>query len=339
MSASRLSQRVTAPEVAEPAAVTGIAWRAATRADLDAISEVVRAMGLVDHPNYVETKEEVEELLTFSWMDLDRDTRVAVDSDGTVVAFGAVELSPSQETLVRSLVRGGVAPNARGRGIGTALLAWQEQRALQQLASSEKTLPGWIHLYADERATASIRLFERAGFSAARWFRGMDRALDEQIPVLPVPEGLELRQLTPELSDAAREAKNDAFRDHWGSQSTPREAWDTMMQLETIRLDLSWAAMDGERMVGLVLTFVNEEDWALAGYSSGYIGLVGVIRDWRRKGVAPALLATAMQSFRAAGLERASLDVDSENPSGAGSLYAGMGFFETTKAMAFTKVY
>jgi mycothiol synthase len=339
MNSIPLSRRVVAPEVAEPAAVTGIVWRAAARADLEAIAKVVRAMGLVDHPNYVDTTEEVEELLTYSWIDLDRDTRVAVDPEGTIVAFGAVELSPSQETLVRSLLHGGVAPKARGRGIGTALLAWQEQRALQQLATSEKTLPGWIHLYADDRATASVRLFERAGFTAARWFRGMDRMLDEEIPALRLAEGLELRQLTPELSEAALVAKNDAFRDHWGSQPTPPEAWSTMMSLETIRLDLSWAAMDGERMVGLVLTFVNEEDWALAGYSNGYIGLVGVVRDWRRKGVAPALLATAMESFRAAGLERASLDVDSENPSGAGTLYSGMGFFETTKAMAFTKVY
>jgi mycothiol synthase len=55
--------------------------------------------------------------------------------------------------------------------------------------------------------------------------------------------------------------------------------------------------------------------------------------------VAPALLATAMESYRAAGLERACLDVDSENPSGAGNLYTGMGFFETTKSMAYTKVY
>jgi mycothiol synthase len=51
------------------------------------------------------------------------------------------------------------------------------------------------------------------------------------------------------------------------------------------------------------------------------------------------LLATTMESYRAAGLERACLDVDSENPSGAGSLYTGMGFFETTKSMAYTKVY
>jgi mycothiol synthase len=334
-----LSERVTAPIAAEIADVAGISWRPAIADDLDAIAVVVREIGLVDHPNYVESKEEVEEILTFSWIDHSRDTRVAVDVDGTIVAYGVVELSPAAEDFVRSTLHGGVAPHARGRGIGRELLAWQEQRALQQLASSELTLPGWIQLYADDRAAASVRLIERAGFKAVRWFRGMDRLLDEDIPSIALAHGLELRQLSPELAEQAWIAKNDSFRDHWGSQSTPREAWDAMMAMEVMRFDLSWVAVDGDRIAGLVLTFVNEDDWELAGYSSGYIGLVGVIRDWRRKGIAPALLATAMQSFRQAGLERACLDVDSENPSGADSLYTGMGFFETTRSMAFTKVF
>jgi mycothiol synthase len=334
-----LSARV--PTAGDPAisAVDGITWRPATRDDIDAIAEVARAVSLVDHPNYVESREEIEEVLTFSWVDLANDSMVAIDSDGAVVAYGVVELSPSQETLVRSSLNGGVIPTARARGIGRALLAWQEQRALQQLSGSDSPLPGWVQLHADARAVASVRLVESAGFAAARWFRGMDRMLDEQIPALALPEALELRQLDESLSEAARMAKNASFRDHWGSQPTPREAWDVMMAMETMRRDLSWVAMDGDAVAGLVLTFVNEDDWPLAGYSSGYIGLVGVIREWRRKGVAPALLATAMESYRAAGLERACLDVDSANPSGAGSLYTGMGFFETTTSMAYTKVY
>jgi mycothiol synthase len=339
MNSTPLSERVTAPVIAELAPVEGITWRPARIDDLDAIADVVREMGLADHPNYVESKEEVEEILTFSWVDLSVDTRVALDADGTIVAFGLVDLAPTAEDFVRSTLQGGVVPRARGRGIGRALLAWQEQRALQQLASSELTLPGWIQLYADDRATASVRLIERSGFAAVRWFRGMDHLLGEDIPPIALPDGLELRQLTPELAEQAWIAKNDSFRDHWGSQLTPREAWDTMMTMDIMRLDLSWAAIDGDRIAGLVMTFVNEDDWELAGYSSGYIGLVGVIRDWRRKGIAPSLLATAMQSFRQAGLQRACLDVDSENPSGADSLYTGMGFFETSRSMAFTKVF
>ncbi len=334
-----LSKRVTAPVSAVATPVSGISWRPARKDDLDAIAGVAREMSLEDHPNFIESRDEVEETLFRSWIDLERDTLVATSASGEILAYGIVELSPSHETAVRSLLYGGVAPAARGRGIGRALIAWQESRARQQLASSAETMPGWIQVHADERAVSSVHSLERAGFSAVRWFRAMDRVLSEPLPSLALPAGLSLEQFTMERSAQTRDAKNDSFRDHWGSQPTPDEVWEATVTISSFRPDLSWLALAGDKVVGLVMTFVDEDDWELAGYSSGYIGLVGVVREWRRKGVAPALLATAMESFRAAGLERASLDVDSESPSGADTLYTGMGFFETTTSMAFTKVF
>ena len=68
--------------------------------------------------------------------------------------------------------------------------------------------------------------------------------------------------------------------------------------------------------------------------SGGYVALVGVVRDWRRRGVAPAMLAEVMRAARAAGHERIALDVDSENPTGALGLYTGMGFVATSRSVA-----
>jgi ribosomal protein S18 acetylase RimI-like enzyme len=94
----------------------------------------------------------------------------------------------------------------------------------------------------------------------------------------------------------------------------------------------------GDEVVGFLTSEVNEDDWEGQGYSSGYIPLVGVLRQWRRRGIAPALLARAFAAFRAEGLERAVLDVDSENPTGALGLYTGMGFLPETRETAFSKV-
>ena len=49
-------------------------------------------------------------------------------------------------------------------------------------------------------------------------------------------------------------------------------------------------------------------------------------REFRGRGIAQALLADAMRRFAAAGMEVASLDVDSENPTGALALYVKMGY-------------
>ena len=55
------------------------------------------------------------------------------------------------------------------------------------------------------------------------------------------------------------------------------------------------------------------------------------------RGIAQALLADAMRRFAAAGMEVASLDVDSENPTGALALYIKMGYAAVNRSMAWDK--
>ena len=49
-------------------------------------------------------------------------------------------------------------------------------------------------------------------------------------------------------------------------------------------------------------------------------------RPWRGRGLATALLVRGMIAFRAAGMDAASLGVDTENPTGAVGLYERVGF-------------
>ena len=59
--------------------------------------------------------------------------------------------------------------------------------------------------------------------------------------------------------------------------------------------------------------------------------------EFRGRGVAQALLADAMRRFAAAGMDKASLDVDSENPTGALALYTKMGYVAVNAGMAWDK--
>lgn len=90
-----------------------------------------------------------------------------------------------------------------------------------------------------------------------------------------------------------------------------------------------------EHVVGFIMSSVNEEDWAAAGYRSSYIGLVGALNGWRGRHIAQALLAAQLAASRAAGHERATLDADSASPTGALDLYTGMGFFATNREAAY----
>jgi ribosomal protein S18 acetylase RimI-like enzyme len=338
MPQSPLSERVDAPTELQPAPVAGVAWRAATVDDVDDIVALSAAMASVDHPEWSEPREEIDELLTLSFVDPSRDTLIG-ESEGRIVAFGQALAPFEPETIVRSVLLGGVHPEFRDRGIGRSLLAWLEGRGRQQLASSTLSLPGWLMGYSQDRNPGAARLFERGGFPTERYFAQLERTLDGPIPELELPAPLRLVNASLELSDATRAAKNSAFRDHWGSQPTPQEAWDNFMSAETRRLDLSYLAVDGDEVVGLVILDVNEDDWALQGYPSSYISLVAVVAPWRRKGVAPALMAASLLASRNAGLERIALDVDSENPTGALGLYTGMGFASVHTSQAHVKAF
>ncbi len=69
-----------------------------------------------------------------------------------------------------------------------------------------------------------------------------------------------------------------------------------------------------------------EADWEATGVREGWVGQLGVRRAWRRRGLATALLVRSMEAFRAAGLEAATLGVDTENPTGALGIYERVGF-------------
>ena len=126
-------------------------------------------------------------------------------------------------------------------------------------------------------------------------------------------------------------ARNDAFRDHWGSLETPDERWSYFVDGPHLRPDLSWLAVEGDRVVALALGTVNEDDWEGQGYSSVYIDLIGVTRDRRGRRLAPAVITPLLRSARAAGLDKAVLDVDTESPTGANSLYGRLGFEPTER--------
>ena len=144
----------------------------------------------------------------------------------------------------------------------------------------------------------------------------------------------------PELHEPVRLAHNEAFRDHWGSEPRDEEAWGFVVNDPLARPDLSAVAV--ERSTGRVAGY------QLASHDAESAPSRGATRRatptcWAcgassaAAGVAQALLADAMRRFAAAGMDKASLDVDSENPTGALALYAKMGYVAVNSSMAWDK--
>lgn len=332
------------PSTTPPNAPAGLVWRPATGDDIDGMHAVAAAADAVDHPTWLTPRGEIADTFDLPFIDHGRDTLLALDEDGTVVAFGSACLHPAREgTLVVNL-GGAVHPRRRRGGIGGALVGWQLGRALQALADAASGLPAspevaWtaeIKAYAEEGNTDQAAVLRRAGFTPERWFTTMERDMSVPAPEVPAPADVRIVPYTHDRDDDVRLARNDAFRDHWGSQGSHPESWAKFVGGAFFRPDLSRLAVDRDgAVVGFCLASVNEDDWAAMGASSAYIDLIGVVRGHRRRGIAPAVIGATLEAIGAAGLERAVLDVDTASPTGANALYEGLGFAATERSVAF----
>ncbi|MBO3086978.1 GNAT family N-acetyltransferase [Cellulomonas dongxiuzhuiae] len=321
-----LDVRAAAPaHVPVPGPDLGLAWRPATVQDAARITALRVRSQEADGLPYRASEAETTQELTGEWRDLRLDTLLGFDADGTARAWAHADTSPGDERVVRAFVEGTVDPAWRGRGVGTALVAWSQARARQLLAGSGKELPARIATYCDDATPEVARVYEAAGFRPIRYYTEMRRALGLALPDVPQVDGARVVPWAPELDDAVRRAHNDVFADHWGSEPRTPEQWRQGRAM--FAPTWSFVALDdADRVAGYAVSGRYEHDWAAAGFSSGYTELLGVRREWRGRRLAVALLATVMRAYADDGIEYAELDVDTENPSGAHGLYAALGY-------------
>ncbi|MFF8819186.1 GNAT family N-acetyltransferase [Leucobacter sp. NPDC015123] len=343
-----LADRALAPDALPelPATAGGehLSWRPATGDDAEAICELYRAAGVVDHPYELYGLDLVKLWLAGDRFTLATDTVLAFSNAGVLVAFGEAKLDDEWRDHVDVFVDGVVHPEWRGLGIGTGMLAWQEARGRQLLATVDARLPGLLSMGAREANSDTLALAANAGYQPVRWWMELGRSLAGEIPARKLPPGVELRPYTAEVSEATRLAVNDAFRDHWGSRPMSAQEWADERELGEFSPELSRVLVTGRgsdadpiRVVAAALTEVNEDEWELNGGPFGYMSTIGVVRDWRGRGLSSAVISAVLEAYRAAGFVNALLDVDSANPSGALGMYERLGFTARDRSVTLAK--
>ncbi|HEY8474070.1 MAG TPA: GNAT family N-acetyltransferase [Natronosporangium sp.] len=254
------------------------------------------------------------------------DSRLVVTADGDLAAMGFVGTPPPGGSHVDLL--GGVHPAWRGRGIGRELLAWQLARAgeLHRAVAPNREWEAELSINTGDQP--AVRLFERFGLAPVRyWF-------DMVAPTGPVDAAVPA-ELRVEPYDARYDRDLHAvhvgvFAEHWGYQPRPFDLWAPMtIRSASFRPDLSVLAFDGDEIVGYVLAYTENDPDRI------YIGQVGVVQRWRRRGVAGGLLARALATAGKAGFGRAGLVVDAASPVGAVGVYERVGFTVESRTVTY----
>ena len=245
-----------------------------------------------------------------------------------VIGYGRVfwwqETNGEQPYIYMHL--GWVLPEWRGRGIGGAMMRWQEARLREIAAGHPAGFPRFFQAWAADTEKSKATMFERADYVPVTYEANMVRPDLENIPDLPLPEGVEVRPVTPEHYRAIWEHDKEAFRDHWG-YSEEEFSYEEFLDFPPYQDPSLWrVAWHGDKVVGQVLSFIIPQENEAYGRKRGYTEAISVRREYRRQGIASALIALSLQAVKDAGMEEAALGVHTENPNGAFQLYEKMGY-------------
>jgi GNAT superfamily N-acetyltransferase len=328
-----------------PAAVDGVTFRLGTDLDahlpgLWAAQDAARvADGELERSSLEGMSAYYRHLERF---DPGRDLLLAVAGDERrIVGYTRVEWNDSNDGERWYEAVGVVHPDWRGRGIGARFLAWSEQRRVE-IAGQHAAAGGAgdrvraLTTFIFDGDVGGRDLLDGAGYVPFRRFATMRRPDLDDLPTLPMPDGLEVRPIPRETAALRRvfDADVEAFRDHFGWSEGSDERFAGFVEEPETDPELWLVAFDGDEVAGAVLNGIHVSP---EGHRSGWLDSIFTRRPWRQRGLARALIARSLALLRDHGMADASLGVDLTNPNQALALYESCGFRTVSSSTAYRK--
>ncbi len=315
----------------------------------------IRPLSLDDAQSYVNTENAVSasigvnerigpEIVLLQWrepgFDLSDSSIAYVDANGLLAGYATFWATADKP--VRPGVNWGVHPAYLEREIERELLAWADSKAREVIARCPPEARISLRSGARQGYSFAENALQKAGFSVSRSFYDMEIKLTAPPIRPPWPEGIVTRPYCheadlPLLVDVVR----DSFSDHFGFIEEPFEK-----DLELFR---HWLDNDPYFEPELVIFPVDKTTGAVVGCllgltqdfraaEAGYIDTVGVRRDYRRRGLASAMLQHSFAAFWERGKRLVHLDVDGQSLTNAVALYERVGMYVYQRYNVYEKV-
>lgn len=251
---------------------------------------------------------------------------ILAEVDGQVIGYGRVFWEKLSEGIRIYNLYCHLLPEWRHKGIGTAMLHYNQSRTRHIAAEHPQDGPRYYQSWAADTETSTKWLLDAEGYEAVRTESSLVRDLLEPIPEAQLPEGLEIRPVKPEHIWPIFYAANEAFQDHWGFRPTEDEEFKSWMNDPNFRPELWKVAWDGDQVAGSVQNYFNPEENDEFYRKRGYTEGISTRRPWRKRGLATALIVESMKMFKEMGMTETAHGVDAENTSGALRLYQRLGY-------------
>lgn len=254
---------------------------------------------------------------------------VIVEHSDDVVAYGRANRGASDESPFDCVVFNPILPEHLRPELFDPMVTAQEDHMRPWAAavdSPARFMAFAAHPGPDRDPTGEAAWLEARGYEAVEWEASLVRADLCDVPGLPLPDGVEVRPVTPDQMRPIWEAHLEAFRGEWDFKEPTPEMVDAELAEPYIDHTLWKVAWAGDQIVGQVKSYINTVENDARGYLRGYTEYISTHHDWRNRGVAGALLAMSLHELRERGMTEAALGVDTNNAGGAFQLYTKLGF-------------
>lgn len=212
-----------------------------------------------------------------------------------------------------------------------AVAAWLFDQTIQRAAEMGRE-GGHAEVTVDScvfRADESLRvLMADHDFTACTTYNRMRIDHSKPVAIPEVPAGVVVHRgaYGADAQWIAHEVLLECFRGQFNFVPRPHDEW---VQYRDTSSTLNWSQLTTLEVDGRAVAIRICSDEFLAADDCGYVGMLGVVEEFRDRGLAKFLLLDAFAADAAAGRIGTILNVDTNNPTPALGLYLSVGMTPT----------